>query len=79
MVTQIYMSFSYVPPSVQPPLEGHVNFAKDPVCGAKIEIYSAAATAVYRATTYYFCSQACHARFTREPGRYHRSPGPNSC
>jgi YHS domain-containing protein len=71
MLSQTYMSFSYVPRPVQP--QGWARFAKDPVCGAKTEIYSAVTSVVYRGVTYYFCSEACHARFTREPGKYHQS------
>lgn len=72
MISQ--MSFSYIPPAVQPRTEGGAGFSKDPVCGARVEIYSALASVVYRGVTYHFCSEACHACFTRQPGQYHRVP-----
>ena len=42
----------------------------DPVCGMQIEPDDAAGTAEYRGTTYYFCSQACHAAFEADPSAY---------
>ena len=41
--------------------------ATDPVCGMRISRAAAAATADYRGHPYYFCSDQCHERFTREP------------
>jgi P-type Cu+ transporter len=42
----------------------------DPVCGMSIDSEEAAATAEYRGTTYYFCSQTCHDAFVANPSEY---------
>lgn len=46
----------------------------DPVCGMEIDEDSAAATADYEGTTYYFCSQGCRRRFEEDPARYASVP-----
>jgi Cu+-exporting ATPase len=43
---------------------------KDPVCGMDIDPATAAASAEYRGTTYFFCSTSCHERFTSTPERF---------
>jgi flavin-dependent dehydrogenase/YHS domain-containing protein len=43
---------------------------KDPVCGMNVDVSKAAATAVYRGQTYYFCSQGCKATFEKAPEKY---------
>ena len=42
---------------------------KDPVCGMEVDEKKAAATTVYRGTTYYFCAQACKTAFEKAPER----------
>jgi Cu+-exporting ATPase len=44
--------------------------ATDPVCGMRIDIEDAAATAEYEGTTYYFCSGDCHDAFVADPASY---------
>jgi class 3 adenylate cyclase/YHS domain-containing protein len=39
----------------------------DPVCGMRIDTEDAVATAEHEGTTYYFCSEACHAAFLADP------------
>jgi YHS domain-containing protein len=41
--------------------------AKDPVCGMQVDEKKAAASSVYRGTTYYFCSPGCKAAFDKSP------------
>jgi HAD superfamily hydrolase (TIGR01509 family) len=42
----------------------------DPVCGMMLDASTAAASAVYRDLTYYFCSPTCHTNFEAAPERY---------
>jgi P-type Cu+ transporter len=42
----------------------------DPVCGMTIDPTSAAAHTEHEGTTYYFCSAACHDKFTANAGNY---------
>jgi YHS domain-containing protein len=44
--------------------------AKDPVCGMDVDERTAAATAVYQGTTYYFCAPGCKKAFEKEPEKY---------
>jgi YHS domain-containing protein len=44
--------------------------AIDPVCGMTVEEDSAAATAEYKGTTYYFCSVGCKKDFEEDPKAY---------
>ncbi|MSR24301.1 MAG: heavy metal translocating P-type ATPase [Nitrospiraceae bacterium] len=43
--------------------------AIDPVCGMTVEENTAAATAVYHGTTYYFCAPGCKRRFEADPDK----------
>ena len=47
--------------------------AIDPVCGMTVEEKTAAATAVYNGTTYYFCAPGCKRRFEADPGKILRA------
>jgi P-type Cu+ transporter len=42
----------------------------DPVCGMRIDTEDAVETAEHEDTTYYFCSEACHAAFVADPDSY---------
>lgn len=42
----------------------------DPVCGMSIDPATAADTAEYEGTTYYFCSNHCAATFNEDAARY---------
>ncbi len=44
--------------------------ARDPVCGMQVDEKTAAATAMYQGTTYYFCSPGCKASFEKTPGKF---------
>ena len=44
--------------------------AKDPVCGMGVDEKNAAATAEYRGKTFYFCCNACKAKFDKAPEQY---------
>ncbi len=44
----------------------------DPVCNAALDPHRAAARVEYAGQSYWFCSEACHKAFTREPHRYVR-------
>lgn len=44
--------------------------AKDPVCGMQVNEATAAATAVHKGRTYYFCSPACKTTFEKKPEQY---------
>lgn len=44
--------------------------ATDPVCNMKVDEEKAAATSVYKGTTYYFCAQACKEKFEKQPEKY---------
>jgi Cu+-exporting ATPase len=43
---------------------------KDPVCGMSVEETKAAATAVHKGKTYYFCSAGCKATVEKAPAKY---------
>lgn len=43
---------------------------KDPVCGMQVEEESAAATAEYQGSTYYFCAVGCKEKFEADPEAY---------
>jgi Cu+-exporting ATPase len=55
-------------------LEGRA-MARDPVCGMQVDEKKAAATSVYKGTTYYFCATACKAAFEKNPETYSRKTG----
>jgi YHS domain-containing protein len=42
----------------------------DPVCGMEIDERDAAGHTEYDGQDYYFCSRACEARFTHNPGEF---------
>jgi P-type Cu+ transporter len=44
--------------------------AKDPVCGMMVDENTAAATFIYKGTTYYFCNPGCKANFEKNPERF---------
>ena len=44
--------------------------ARDPVCGMDVDEKTAAATAEYQGTTYYFCAPGCKKAFEKEPEKY---------
>jgi YHS domain-containing protein len=44
--------------------------ARDPVCGMDVDERTAAATAEYQGTTYYFCAPGCKKAFEKEPEKY---------
>ena len=44
--------------------------AKDPVCGMDVDEQTAAATAEYQGTTYYFCAPGCKKAFEKDPKKY---------
>lgn len=43
---------------------------RDPVCGMEVDEQRAVAKADYQGKTYFFCSDACKARFEKAPQRY---------
>jgi YHS domain-containing protein len=46
------------------------NLVTDPVCGAAVDRFRAAATALHEGRTYHFCAEACRERFLAAPERY---------
>ena len=42
----------------------------DPVCGMQVNASEAAATAVHRGQTFYFCSKGCETKFNADPQKY---------
>jgi YHS domain-containing protein len=46
------------------------GFATDPVCGMRVDAARAADTRQHGATTYYFCSAWCAAKFDRDADAY---------
>ena len=43
---------------------------KDPVCGMTIDAEKAAGNDEYQGETYYFCSDACKAKFEANPAQF---------
>ncbi len=43
---------------------------KDVVCGMQVDEKKAAATSVYKGTTYHFCSAGCKKAFDATPEKY---------
>jgi Cu+-exporting ATPase len=43
---------------------------KDVVCGMQVDPATAAGTSVSNGKTYYFCSNACKAKFDANPSQY---------
>ncbi len=54
---------------------GGEGYAIDPVCAMQVRTSDAPATAVIDGTTYYFCSDRCHSRYTS--GKENGKPGVN--
>ena len=53
--------------------------AIDPVCGMAVDEKKAAATAVYKGKTYYFCAKGCKVQFDKDPEKYLKAkPGEHS-
>src|SRR5258708_12556069 len=48
---------------------------KDPVCGMMVVPERAAAKLEHAGKTYYFCSNGCTGRFSREPEKFLAAPG----
>jgi YHS domain-containing protein len=44
--------------------------AKDPVCGMQVDEKKAAASSVFKGTTYYFCAPACKITFEKDPEKF---------
>jgi Cu+-exporting ATPase len=44
--------------------------AVDPVCGMTVQSATSAGSHTYKGTTYYFCSQGCHAEFRTDPEQF---------
>ena len=44
--------------------------AKDPVCNMTVDEQKAAATSVYKGTTYYFCAKICKEKFDKDPEKF---------
>lgn len=44
--------------------------AKDPVCGMSVDEKKAAASSVYKGTTYYFCAPGCKTTFEKTPEKF---------
>jgi YHS domain-containing protein len=44
--------------------------AKDLVCSMNVDEKNAAATSIYKGTTYYFCSMPCKEKFDKDPEKY---------
>ncbi len=56
-------------------LGGGQGYATDPVCGMQVETANAPATDSYEGQTFFFCSDRCHDRFTKEPARFAAKAG----
>ena len=51
-------------------------WARDPVCGMRVDEWTAKLSSTYAGQSYYFCAQRCLERFEEEPKRYVKdSPG----
>lgn len=46
------------------------EFAPDPVCGMDVTTKGAAHTHEYEGKTYYFCSESCKERFSKDPSKF---------
>ncbi|HZD66827.1 MAG TPA: permease [Acidimicrobiales bacterium] len=51
-------------------LGGGRGYARDPVCGMQVEQLSAPASRTHAGSRWFFCSDACAARFDRQPDRF---------
>lgn len=50
-------------------------WVQDPVCGMRVDAWTANISTEYSGNRYLFCSTRCHERFNREPSRYAESEG----
>jgi len=50
--------------------DGTPQSATDPVCGMKVEVRNTTRSTAYDGQIYYFCSQRCLDKFTREPAKF---------
>lgn len=48
----------------------HHSWVKDPVCGMRVDEWTATITTEYNQQRYVFCSQRCLERFNDDPNRY---------
>ncbi|MDQ6875573.1 MAG: permease [Actinomycetota bacterium] len=55
-------------------LGGGGQYAIDPICGMQVERGNAPATSQFEGATYYFCSDRCHDKFTRDPAKHAGHP-----
>jgi len=54
--------------------ESH-HWVRDPVCGMRLDEWTAGIAEIYQCERYVFCSERCRERFVAEPERYGASPG----
>jgi YHS domain-containing protein len=47
-----------------------IELPKDPVCNMNVDEKKAAATSIYKGTTYYFCAKGCKDKFDKEPEKF---------
>jgi YHS domain-containing protein len=47
-----------------------IKLAKDPVCNMNVDEKKAAATSIYKGTTYYFCAKGCKDKFDKDPEKF---------
>lgn len=57
-------------PGYRCPEKGGLAMAVDPVCKMQVDEKKAAATSVYKGTTYYFCAPGCKKAFDSAPEKY---------
>jgi putative ABC transport system ATP-binding protein len=55
--------------------EAH-SWVRDPVCGMRVDEWTALLTVEYSGRRYVFCSRRCHERFEADPQRYAETPMP---
>jgi Cu+-exporting ATPase len=47
-----------------------IELPKDPVCNMNVDEKKAAATSIYKGTTYYFCAKGCKDKFDKDPEKF---------
>ena len=52
------------------PMTENQKTSVDPVCGMEVDVSSAAGSATFDGTTYYFCEDGCRRDFEAEPCKY---------
>ena len=52
--------------------------AIDPVCGMTVDIHAGKPTFEHGGHTYYFCSEGCRTKFSKEPKRFLDKKGSRS-